>query len=51
MNDVCEWRLRDDGYYYSSCAYIFYDNESNANGKICPRCKKPIRVIEENEDG
>jgi len=49
-DNVCEWILKDNGYYESSCEYVFYDNGSNANGKICPRCHKPIRVIEEKDE-
>jgi hypothetical protein len=57
-DNVCEWRITlhdwTGTYYEGSCGYQFHDNgfDANAiNGKICPECKKPIRVIEEEKDG
>jgi len=58
MSDVCEWR-KYAGSFISECLcecdYWLSKYASNAggdiNGKICPCCKKPIRVIEEEKDG
>jgi hypothetical protein len=54
MKDVCEWRIRKskvDGVYYSrtSCC-TKTDRKPHESNNICPYCKKPIRVIEEEKD-
>ena len=42
--DVCEWRLRIGGMFKTSCEA--YPEEYPDNG-VCPYCKKPIKIVEE----
>jgi len=44
---VCEWRLLINGELKTSCGHW---TENYPEEGICPHCKKPIRVIEEEKD-